>query len=50
MKNIHFPDDFESYNIARRRFVFEELLVLQLALMGRKDKSALEHGIVFEKI
>lgn len=49
MKNIHFPDDFESYNIARRRFVFEELLILQLALMGRKDKTALEHGIVFEK-
>ena len=30
MKNIHFPENFESYNIARERFVFEELLVLQL--------------------
>ena len=49
MKNIHFPDDFESYNIARRRFVFEELLVLQLALMGRKDKTSSENGIIFEK-
>ena len=30
MKNIHFPNDFESYEIARRRFIFEELLILWL--------------------
>lgn len=50
MKNIHFPDDFESYSIARRRFVFEELLVLQLALSGRKDANSHEDGTVFEDI
>ncbi len=50
MKNIHFPDDANSYNIARRRFVFEELLILQLALLSRKDISNENNGIVFEDI
>lgn len=48
MKNIHFPETFESYNTARRRFVFEELLVLQLALFGRKTHNTETNGIVFK--
>lgn len=47
MRNIHFPKDFESYNIARERFVFEELLVLQLALNERKEDNAANDGYVF---
>ena len=47
MRNIHFPRDFESYNIARERFVFEELLVLQLALNERKGKNTETPGYVF---
>lgn len=43
MKNIHFPSDFESYEISRRRFVFEELLVLQLALFGRRKDNERVH-------
>jgi len=39
MRNIHFPEDFESYSIARKRFVFEELLFLQLALSGRRSEN-----------
>ncbi len=39
MKNIHFPDDAKSYEISRRRFVFEELLTLQLALSGKRADS-----------
>ncbi len=50
MKNIHFPADFESYNIARIRFVFEELLVLQLALSGRKSENTALDGIAFDNI
>lgn len=38
-KNIHFPDSAESYDIARRRFVFEELFMLQLALLSRKGHN-----------
>ena len=47
MRNIHFPRDFESYNIARERFVFEELLVLQLALNERRGKNTDTPGYVF---
>ena len=47
MRNVHFPKDFESYNIARERFVFEELLVLQLALNERKDKNTAADGYRF---
>ena len=32
MRNIHFPESFEGYERSRRRFVFEELFLLQLAL------------------
>ncbi len=39
MQNIHFPADFQSYAVARRRFVFEELLILQLALLGQKSAA-----------
>lgn len=48
IKNIHFPKDFESYNIARERFVFEELLLLRLALAGRKSTAKSLAGSVME--
>ncbi len=48
IKNIHFPDDFNSYSISRRRFVFEELLILQLALLAKRDDNARMRGVVFE--
>jgi ATP-dependent DNA helicase RecG len=37
LPQIHFPSDRESLEQARRRFVFQELLVLQLALALRRD-------------
>lgn len=50
MHNIHYPRDFKNYNIARERFVFEELLILQLALSGRKDKNSENPGQIFEDV
>ena len=50
MKNIHFPESFHSYNTARERFVFEELLTLQLALFNHKSESSKSAGVVFENI
>ena len=50
MQNIHFPTDFESYNIARTRFVFEELLVLQLALRERRQKNTQNEGRKFTDV
>ena len=50
IKNIHFPDDFSKYNKARKRLVFEELLVMQLALLNLKNKYTVdEDGIGFSK-
>lgn len=39
LKNIHFPESRADYEIARRRFVFEELFMLQLALLMRRSDN-----------
>ena len=39
LENIHFPKDMESLELARRRLIFEELLVLQLGLFRMKGRS-----------
>lgn len=50
MRQIHFPDNFEEYHKARKRLVFEELLSMQLALSGLKNKYDNEDdGIQFDK-
>ncbi|MCL0032470.1 ATP-dependent DNA helicase RecG [Peptococcaceae bacterium] len=36
LKNIHFPEDLESAKKTRRRFIFEEFFLLQLALVKRR--------------
>lgn len=42
IQNIHFPEDNESFFIARKRLVFEELFMLQASLL--KIKSAFHYG------
>jgi ATP-dependent DNA helicase RecG len=50
IKNIHFPKEFDDYNLARKRLVFEELLIMQLALLSLKSKYNIEKkGIEFSK-
>ena len=47
---IHFPNNFEDYSKARRRFVFEELLTVQLALSSLKSRYDKDmDGIEFNK-
>ena len=49
-KKIHFPEQFDEFNIARKRLVFEELLTMQLALLSLKNKYLIDkEGIVFDK-
>lgn len=48
LENIHFPKTMENLAIARRRLIFEELLVLQLGLLrlkGRSRKEVSSHKI-----
>lgn len=50
IKKIHFPDQFEDYNFARKRLVFEELLTMQLALLELKNNYMDDtKGIKFSK-
>lgn len=37
--NIHFPQTVQDYEIARKRFVFEELLLFQLGILKMRTKS-----------
>ena len=47
---IHFPNNFEEVNYARRRLAFEELLIMQLALLKlKKSYTKEEKGIKFSK-
>lgn len=39
LENIHFPSSMEALAIARRRLIFEELLILQLGLLQMKSNS-----------
>lgn len=49
-KEIHFPEEFKDFDIARRRLVFEELLSVQLALLELKNSYMNdEKGIEFSK-
>lgn len=50
LKNIHFPESQNECEIARRRLVFEELYILQVALMSIKKRLKDNFkGIIFDK-
>jgi len=50
IEQIHFPENFDRYKIARSRLVFEELLSMQLALLSLKSKYSIDkEGIAFSK-
>lgn len=50
MKNIHFPESFIDYEAARKRFVFEELFLLRLALSQRRNKNETEMRTPFSDV
>jgi ATP-dependent DNA helicase RecG len=47
MKNIHFPESFYDYQAARKRFVFEELFFLRLALSEKRKENEREKRTPF---
>ena len=50
MRCIHFPENMDDFENARRRFVFEELFILQLSLNYMKENRANAEGIVLGDI
>lgn len=50
INSIHFPNDFDDFEQARKRLVYEELLSMQLALFMLKNQYVGEEkGIAFSK-
>ena len=49
IENIHFPDNADAINIARRRLAFEELLVLQLGFLQLKGRTKGHNAAVMAK-
>ena len=50
IRQIHFPDNFANFNLAKKRLVFEELFSMQLALLSLKNKYQVKkEGIKFSK-
>lgn len=48
--SIHNPESFDEFKLARRRLVFEELLIMQLALLNLKSSWKKEQkGIQYNK-
>jgi len=45
-EQIHFPSDFGTLELARRRLIFEELFILACALGDMRRKRVAEDGIV----
>ena len=46
-ENIHFPPDFESLELARKRLIFEELFLLACALGKMKGRNSKANGLQF---
>lgn len=49
INEIHFPKSFDNFYIARKRLVFEELLLLQIGLLSLKNIYSAQEGISFSK-
>lgn len=45
VRNIHFPESMERQREAKRRLVFEELLILQLGLSMLKNRNKSKSGV-----
>ncbi|MCR5663679.1 MAG: ATP-dependent DNA helicase RecG [Oscillospiraceae bacterium] len=49
-ENVHFPADFGTLELARRRLIFEELFVLSCALSGLRRERVKEDGRRFRAV
>lgn len=48
-ENVHFPADFGTLELARKRLIFEELFVLACALSGKRSQREATGGKIIEK-
>ena len=45
VRQIHFPDDWDKLEAARRRLAFDELLMIQLGVLRQKQAWQLQRGL-----
>ncbi len=50
IRNIHFPKDFEAFQRARKRLVFEELFFLQMCLFRLRNESQQLGGLTYKDV
>ena len=50
LKNIHFPQDSHTCELAKRRLVFDELLTLQLGMLMLKQRSRERSGCKMKEL
>lgn len=50
IEQIHFPQNHANIEMARKRLVFEELLLMQLSLLAIKGTSRNEQGMAFDRV
>lgn len=48
LKNIHFPSCLKDAEIARRRLIFEELLVLQIGMFAMRKKNKQKTDVIIK--
>ena len=48
IKSIHFPEKIEEAKLAKKRFAFEEIFLLEMFIMSRKGKTANKNEYVLE--
>lgn len=48
IKSIHFPEKIEEAKLAKKRFAFEEIFLLEIFIMSRKGKTANKNEYVLE--
>lgn len=49
LENVHFPADSHALSVARRRLIFEELLVLQLGMAMLKNRNRAETSVQLKR-
>ncbi len=50
IRNIHFPNDFEAFQNARKRLVFEELFLLQMGLFKLRNEGQQLEGLKYKDV
>ena len=49
LQNLHYPKEDEAFDLAQRRLIFEEFLVLEMGVLAARGKVGKGKGIAFDR-